>query len=61
VFFSGGFITGIKAMLNFMDIGLKLMLHRRMKLLPEKKIKGVQSLQKMLDKAEVLGKGGAAA
>jgi len=37
------------------------MLHRRMKLLPEKKIKGVKSLQKMLDKAEGLGKGGAAA
>jgi len=61
VFFAGGFIAGIKAMLNFMDIGLKLMLHRRMKLLPERKIKGVKSLQKMLDKAEGLGKGGAAA
>ena len=61
VFFAGGFVEGVKAMLNFMDIGLKLMLHRRMKLLPERKIKGVKSLQKMLDKAEGLGKGGAAA
>jgi quinone-modifying oxidoreductase subunit QmoC len=59
VFFAGGFVEGIKAMLNFMDIGIKLMLHRRMKLLPERKIKGVKSLQKMLDKAEVLEKGGA--
>ena len=61
VFFAGGLIEGIKSTLNFMDIGLKLMLHRRMKLLPERKIKGIQSLQKMLDKAERLGKGGAAA
>ena len=44
-----------------MDIGIKLMLHRRMKLLPEPKIKGIQSLRKMLDKAERLGKGGAIA
>jgi quinone-modifying oxidoreductase subunit QmoC len=35
------------------------MLHRRMKLLPEKKIKGIQAMRKMLDKAEQLGKGGA--
>ena len=61
VFFSEGLIAGIKAMLSFMDIGLKLMLHRRMKLLPERKIKGITSLRKMLDKAESLGKGGAAA
>jgi quinone-modifying oxidoreductase subunit QmoC len=46
-------------MLNFMDIGIKLLLHHRMKLLPERKIKGIKSLKKMLDKAEVLEKGGA--
>ena len=45
-------------MLNFMDIGIKLMLHHRMKLLPERKIKGINSLQKMLDKAERMVKGG---
>ena len=61
VFFSAGLIEGVKAMLNFMDIGIKLMLHRRMKLLPERKIKGIGSLKKMLDKAERLGKGGAVA
>ena len=46
VFFAGGLLEGIKKMLNFMDIGIKLMLHRRMKLLPEKKIKGINSLKK---------------
>jgi quinone-modifying oxidoreductase subunit QmoC len=58
VFFAGGLGEGIKKMLNFMDIGIKLMLHHRMKLLPERKIKGINSLQKMLNKAEMLGKGG---
>ncbi len=60
VFFAGGFMNGIKATLNFMDIGLKLLLHHRMKLLPERKIKGITSLRKMLDKAEKIGKGGTA-
>lgn len=60
VFFAGGLSEGIKAMLQFMDVGIRLMLHRRMKLLPERKIKGIQSLRKMLDKAERIGKGGAA-
>ena len=59
VFFAGGFVEGIKAMLKFMDIGIKLLLHHRMKLLPERKIKGIKSLKKMLDKAEMLEKGGA--
>ena len=59
VFFAGGLLEGIKKMLGFMDIGIKLMLHRRMKLLPERKIKGINSLRKMLDKADRLGKGGA--
>lgn len=59
VFFAGGFLEGVKKMLGFMDIGIKLMLHHRMKLMPEKKIKGINSLKKMLDKAEMLDKGGA--
>lgn len=61
VFFSDGLINGIRATLNFMDIGAKLMLHGRMKLLPERKIRGIQSLRRMLDKAEQIGKGGAIA
>ncbi|MCF8131438.1 MAG: heterodisulfide reductase subunit C, partial [Deltaproteobacteria bacterium] len=59
VFFAAGFWEGVKAMLNFMDIGIKLTLHHRMKLLPERKIKGIKSLRQMLDKAEQLDKGGA--
>lgn len=59
VFFADGVGTGIKKMLGFMDIGIKLLLHRRMKLLPERKIKGIQSLRKMMDKAESKRKGGA--
>ena len=59
VFFSGGFVEGIKNTLKYMDMGLKLLLHHRMKLLPERKIKGIQSLRKMLDKAGEMGKGGA--
>jgi quinone-modifying oxidoreductase subunit QmoC len=58
VFFADGVVNGIKKMLDFMDVGIKLLLHRRMKLLPERKIKGIQSLRKMLDKAEKKGKGG---
>jgi heterodisulfide reductase subunit C2 len=58
VFFADGVVNGIKKMLDFMDVGIKLLLHRRMKLLPERKIKGIQSLRKMLDKAESKGKGG---
>ena len=61
VFFSGGIIEGVKATLKFMDIGIKMVLHKRMKLLPEKKIKGIKSLRKMLDKASELGEGGAKA
>lgn len=61
VFFSGGFVEGIKKTMSFMDVGIRLILHGRMKLLPEKKIKGIQSLRKMLDKAEKMGKGGAVA
>jgi len=59
VFFAGGFMEGVKKTLSFMDIGLRLLLHRRMKLLPERKIKGIRSLRKMLDRADKMGKGGA--
>ena len=59
VYFAGGFWEGVKKMLAFTDIGIKLTLHRRMKLLPEKKIKGINSFRKMMDKAEMLDKGGA--
>jgi quinone-modifying oxidoreductase subunit QmoC len=61
VFFSAGIVEGVKATLKYMDIGLKMILHKRMKLLPERKIKGIKSLRKMLDKAGELGKGGARA
>jgi len=58
-FFSEGFIEGIKGTLSFSDIGIKMFLHKRMKLLPEKKIKGIRELRKMLDKAETMQEGGA--
>jgi quinone-modifying oxidoreductase subunit QmoC len=48
-------------MAKYSDMGIKLVLHRRMKLLPERKIKGIDSLRKMLDKAGKMGKGGARA
>jgi len=53
-------VNGVKSTLNFVDVGIRLFLHGRMKLLPERKIKGIQSLRKMIDKAEKMGKGGAA-
>ena len=58
-FFSKGLVAGIKNSLELADMGISMVLHRRMKLLPERKIKGIQSLRKMLDMAEELGKGGA--
>lgn len=61
VFFAGGLLEGVRNMVKYSDMGLKLVLHKRMKLLPERKIKGIQSLRKMLDKAGQLGKGGAKA
>ena len=60
-FFSEGFIEGIKGTLSFSDIGIKMFLHKRMKLLPEKKIKGIKELRKMLEKAETMQQGGASA
>jgi quinone-modifying oxidoreductase subunit QmoC len=60
-FFEGGIVEGIKGTLSFSDIGIKMFLHKRMKLLPEKKIKGIRDLRKMLDKAEGMQEGGASA
>jgi quinone-modifying oxidoreductase, subunit QmoC len=58
-FFLEGFIAGIKSMLGMSSMGIQLFLHHRLKILPERKIKGIKDLQKMLDKAEKMGKGGA--
>jgi len=60
-FFADGFIPGIRNSMNMADIGIIMLLHRRMKLLPERPIKGIKSLRKMLDKATEIGKGGARA
>jgi len=58
-FFADGFVDGIKNGLEMADMGITMVVHKRMKLLPERKIKGIQSLRKMLDKAAEMGKGGA--
>ena len=60
-FFTDGFVAGIKKSLAMLDIGIPMLLHRRMKLWPEKKIKGIKSLRKMLDKAEKMEEKGAGA
>ena len=60
-FFAGGLVEGIKKALAFQDIGLRLLLHGRMKLLPERSIKNIKTLRKMLDKAREKGNGGACA
>ncbi len=60
-FFADGLVPGIKKSLEMADMGLAMFLHKRMKLLPEKKIKGIKSLRKMLDKAREMGKGGGGA
>ncbi len=57
-FFLEGFFQGLKKTLEMMDMGIVMFLHKRMKLLPEKKIKGIDSLRRMLDKAGEIGKGG---
>ena len=51
-FFSDGIVQGIKNALSMADIGIIMLLHGRMKLLPEKPIKGIKQLRIMLDKAE---------
>jgi len=57
-FFSEGIIQGIKNAISMADMGLIMLFHGRMKLLPERKIKGIKQLRTMLDKAEAIGKGG---
>jgi len=58
-FFRAGLIPGIMSMLEMAPMGAQMFFHHRMKLLPERKIKGVKNLRKMLDKAQQMGKGGA--
>ena len=58
-FFREGFIPGIMSMLEMAPMGAQMFFHHRMKLLPERKIKGIKNLRKMLDKAQQMGKGGA--
>ena len=60
-FFQDGIIPGIMSMLEMAPMGAQMFFHHRMKLLPERKIKGIKDLRKMLDKAEKMGKGGASA
>jgi quinone-modifying oxidoreductase subunit QmoC len=57
-FFADGIVCGIQNSLKMADMGLTMLLHRRMKLLPERPIKGIKSLRKMLDKAKEVEKGG---
>jgi quinone-modifying oxidoreductase subunit QmoC len=56
-FFRDGPIKAAKYGLEMADIGLKLMTRRRMKLLPERPIRGIVDLRKMLDTAAEKGKG----
>ena len=48
-----------KLMMENKNMGLGMLLHKRMKVLPERPIKNIKSLRKMLDKAKAMGKGGA--
>jgi quinone-modifying oxidoreductase subunit QmoC len=59
-FLGHGLGPGIKLMLENKDMGLGMLLKKRMKLLPERPIKNIKSLRKMLDKAKAMGKGGVA-
>ncbi|MCP4682601.1 MAG: heterodisulfide reductase subunit C, partial [Desulfobacterales bacterium] len=58
-FFKEGLVSGIKSMLEMAPMGAQMFFHHRMKLLPERKIKGIKDLRKMIDKAQQMGKGGA--
>ncbi len=49
-----GIGAGIKKMLEFKNMGLTMLTHKRMKLLPERPIKGIKGLRKMLDKAATM-------
>ena len=58
-FLGHGLMPGVKLMLENKDMGLGMLLKKRMKILPERPIKNVKTLRKMLDKAKAMGKGGA--
>ena len=58
-FFKAGLVPGIMSMLEMAPMGAQMFFHHRMKLLPERKIKGIKDLRKMIDKAQQMGKGGA--
>ncbi len=58
-FFQAGIIPGIMSMLEMAPMGAQMFFHHRMKILPERKIKGIKDLRKMIDKAQQMGKGGA--
>lgn len=58
-FLGHGLVPGIKLMMENKDMGLGMLRKKRMKLLPERPIKNIKSLRKMLDKAKTMGKGGA--
>jgi quinone-modifying oxidoreductase subunit QmoC len=58
-FLGHGLGPGFRLMLENKDMGLGMLRKKRMKLLPEKPIKNIKSLRKMLDKATAMGKGGA--
>lgn len=60
-FFKEGLLPGINSLLEMAPMGAQMFFHHRMKLLPERKIKGIKTLRKMLDKAKQLGNGGAGA
>ncbi|MBF0510229.1 MAG: 4Fe-4S dicluster domain-containing protein [Deltaproteobacteria bacterium] len=53
-----GMVAGIPKAMENMPMGLAMLFHHRMKLLPEKPIKEIKAFRKMLDLAEELGKGG---
>ncbi len=57
--FKEGLVPGIKSTLEMAPMGAQMLLHHRMAILPERKIKGIKAMRKMLDKAEKMGKGGA--
>jgi quinone-modifying oxidoreductase subunit QmoC len=60
-YFQDGIVAGIQGMLGISHMATQMLLHGRVKLLPERKIKGIKALRKMLDKAEKMKKGGASA
>ncbi len=53
--FSNGFIQGLKNTLDMADMGLIMLLHGRMKLLPEGKLKSLKEFKVMLEEAENVG------